>query len=203
MSYPQCGTYTGAVNTNRNVLRFTFSAATSTAPILTAYDDDNFDSVISEILAGTTVTSNSSFLKAVETTSGAPGGAWCTVSTNDASNPSGGPNALKGSDRYVPCSAVAGAGGTKLFNIVSYCPSDVSAGASGHSFAIVMKYTYTTTAPTLTWEINTGTEGTPVWTTFDSTHTLYFTGSGTTITSIEPVVYPFTGSKVCEEMWFG
>lgn len=204
MSYTQAALYDGSVNTNQNVIRFNFASyATSTAPILTAYDDDNFDTNANEILAGTTATSSTSFIKAIETTGGAPGAAWCTATTDDAANTAGGPNGLKGTDRYVPCTSVAAAGGNKLFNIVCYCPADVSPGTSSHEFVLVLKYTYTTTAPTVTWAFNTGTEGVPVWTTFATTHKMYFTGSGSTTSTIEPVVQPITGTKVCEELWFG
>lgn len=205
MTISQCTTYDGTLNTNQNVLKITFSEATSTAPILTAWDDSNLNSVTNEILAGTSGTSNTSWLKAVETTSGAPGSSWTssTVSLDDNSNPAGGPNALKGNDRFVPCASTASAGSSKLFNIVCYVPSDANSGTSGHTFVLSIRYSYTGTEPTITFYANTGSEASPTWTEISSGDTIYFAGPDTTSTSVDPVTAPSSGSKIVEEMWVG
>jgi len=205
MTITQCTTYDGTLNTNQNVLRIYFANyGTSTAPILTAWDDNNFNTTDNEVLAGTSATSNTSWIKAVETTSGAPGASWTgsTVSLANGSNPVGGPNCLKGNTYYVPCASTASANSAKLFNIVWYVPSDASAGTTGHSCVLTIRYCYVN-EPTVTWHLNTGTEGSPAWTEITDVDSIYVTGPDSTSTNADPVTAPASGAKIAEELWFG
>lgn len=139
----ECTTYDGTVNTAQNVFRIFFETnATSTAPILTAYDTSAHAADPSkEICAGTTTTGDTGFIKAIETTGGQPGSAWTTCGTG-----SGGAattNCLDGDQRYVQCAAAAGADSQKLFNMVIYVPDDAASGTTGHDPVLTCKYTYT------------------------------------------------------------
>jgi hypothetical protein len=142
-SYTQCTTYTGAVNTNQNVLRVYFANnPTSTPPRLTYYDDTNHGSDPSdEIAAGTAGTGNTGWIKATETTSGAPPSNWCTATTGSSGGAT--TNCLDGDQRYVECASAASANTAKLFNIVCYVPSDASSGTAGHDGVLSVRYTYT------------------------------------------------------------
>jgi hypothetical protein len=138
----QCSTYTGAVNTNRNVVGILFATnPTSTAPILQSWDTTSHSTTAYEMLAGTAGTSNTSWLKAYETTTGAPGSNWCTATTATAG--ANNPNALCGNTNYVQCATAATANETKTFNLVCWVPSDASAGTTGHTPQLTCKYTYT------------------------------------------------------------
>jgi hypothetical protein len=138
----QCATYDGTVNTNQNVIRIYFADnPTSTAPILTAWDTTAHSTTNYEMLAGTPGTSLSSWLKAIETTSGTPPAGWCTATTKIAGASTC--NALCGDTNYVQCVTSALANTAKLFNLVSYVPSDASSGYTGHTPQLTCKYTYT------------------------------------------------------------
>ncbi len=138
----KCATYDGTVNTNQNVLSILFATnPTATAPILTAWDTSAHSTVNYEMLAGTAGTSNTSWLKAIETTSGAPGAAWCTATL--ATGGAASPNALCGNTNYVQCAGAATANERKIFNFVCFVPSDASAGTTGHTPVLTCKYTFT------------------------------------------------------------
>lgn len=139
----ECTTYDhpSEASPNANVMRITFqNEATSTAPKLTAWDTTAHTTVANEILAGTTHTGGESWLKARETTDGAPAQNWCNNSTAVA-NPTI-TNALEGNEHYVTCAAAAASNGTKLFNLACAIPSDATAGGTGHTWVYTLKYTY-------------------------------------------------------------
>jgi len=138
----QCATYDGTVNTTSNVLSILFATnPTATAPILTSWDDTTHTTIAQEMLAGTTDTSSTSWLKAIETTGGAPSPAWCTATTvySGAHNP----NALAGNTNYVQCVSSATANERKRFNFVCFVPADASSGTTGHTPQLTVQYTYT------------------------------------------------------------
>lgn len=58
-------------------------------------------------------------------------------------------------------------------------------------------------APTILIKINTGTEGTPTWTTVGASDTITFTGSGSSDTDLRPVPRPAGANKVhiADELW--
>lgn len=108
---------------NQNVLRAFFAgAATTAAPILTAWDDSTLTTTIKQCLTGTANTANTSFFKGTESTLGAPVQNWCLVGTTNA----GGNiiNELNGAVNFVQCAAIAVAGGQKLFVLAMFVPSD-------------------------------------------------------------------------------
>lgn len=139
----QCTTYDGTVNTNQNLMRVYFADnPTSTPPELHAWDANDHTSADKEILAGTVSTNNTSYIKAIETTDGAPGPGWCNETT--ANTPaSGGATGLRGDDGYITCSSAAIANSEKLFNLVCYVCAETGAGLTGHDPVLTVKYTYT------------------------------------------------------------
>lgn len=127
---------------NANVLRVYFAnEPTSTPPELTAWDDNTHSTTAVEMLAGTTETSSTSFLKAAETTGAAPAQNWATYTTATSGGAS--INALKGTDNYIVCSSVASANTEKTFAIACVVPSDATSGTTGHTPVLTVRYTYT------------------------------------------------------------
>jgi hypothetical protein len=117
-------------------------------------------------------------LYAVSTTGGAPGANWKPAS---ATAGSANPNRLKGTTNYVTDTATPGAGGATLFNLGAEVPSDAAVpSSSSMAHMIQVRYTYTGTAPSLTWALNEGTEGSPSWATITpATHGLRYCNSST------------------------
>ena len=138
----QAALYDGTVNLNQNVMSIFFANnPTTTPPILTAWDDTSHSTVIQEMLAGTSETGNTSWLKAIETTAGAPIAPWCDEATAYAGANS--PNALCGDTNYVQCASAAIANERKIFNFVCFVPATAAPGTTGHTPQLTCKYTYT------------------------------------------------------------
>lgn len=148
-----------------NVLKVLFSEATTDIPVLEAWDDYGFNTTLIELFTGTTINGNIPLLAAVATTDGAPSSDWVP-----ASPVAGGAtaNRLKGNTNYVNlASAALAADDEVLFNLSWEVPADVTI-PSNLSAVITIKFSYSGSAPILTWSFNDnqagGTEGTPVWT---------------------------------------
>lgn len=134
-------------NTNQNVLRMNETGGTdgtADPPVLTAYDDatdaGNRTNPTVAVLAGTAGSSNVSFIRAIETTGGAPGAGW--TGQVHATAPSAG-NPLDGdqTNEKVTCASALAASGNKTFNIAACAPHDSPAGLT--SFVLAATYTYT------------------------------------------------------------
>jgi len=150
----------------QNVIKVTFSEATSDIPKLMAYDDYNFATTDHEVFGGTVGNGNKSMISAVATTDGAPVASWKPASAT----PGGATiNRLKGATSYVNLSAAAlAAGESVMFNLCWEIPSD--AAIPSDLFAVFMiEFNYPGAAPIITWEVNDnedgGSDGTPSWTT--------------------------------------
>lgn len=141
-TFNQCATY-GSVNTNQYVLKVSFATnPTSTAPILTYYDDvDHGADPDDEMATGTSGTNNTGFLKAIETTDGQPAASWCSGTTGVAGAST--INCLDGDQSFVQCAAAATAGADKYFNMCGWLPSDATAGTAEHDGVLSVKYTHT------------------------------------------------------------
>lgn len=134
-------------NANQNVLRARETGGadgTADPPELTAYDDatdagNRTDPAIT-ILAGTAGSSNISFIRAIETTAGAPGAGW--TGQTHAAAPSAGAalDGNKASEKVVCASALA-ASGNKTFNLAACAPHDSPTGLT--TFVYAVQYTYT------------------------------------------------------------
>lgn len=178
---------TGAGNNNaQNVFKVTFSTALSTAPKYEAWDNSQTfpakdaagSTTAKEVFTGTAGNGSKPMLYLAATTSAAPGANWKPAS---ASAGSANPNRLKGTTNYVTDPTTPGASGAILFNIGLEVPSDATVpSSSSMAFLLQIRYTYTGSAPSLTWEFNEGTEGTPSWTALTpGTHGLRFCNSST------------------------
>jgi len=203
-TYTQVTTYEQDISTavNTNVGAIQFSEAI-TGGRLTAWDDSNHNSTNKEILAGTTGTSNNSWLRAgitaenVSPSEGAgslPSG-WKTQTVTDTTFQ------LKGDTYYQTFGAIS-AGNQVRFVITCFIPYDTSSGTAGHNPVLTVRYTYSGSAPTVTWYWNTGTESSPTWTEQTSSYSAYFTGPDTTSSSLDLVTAPSSGTKFPEELWF-
>jgi len=203
-TYAQVVTYQQDISTatNTNVLAIQFSQAI-TGGRLTAWDTTAHSTVAKEILAGTTEMGANSWLRAgVTATNVAPTAGAGTMPTGwTAQTKTTTTFQLKGDTYYVSFGAV-GAGNQARFVVTCYVPYDSGSGTTGHDPVYTCRYTYTGTAPTVTWYWNTGTEAAPTWTEQTSSFACYPTGPDTTTTTLDPVTAPATGTKFPEEWWW-
>lgn len=153
----------------QNVFGVAFSQDLSSLVKYEAYDNDQtfptLDTVVTtanDVLAGTAGNSSKSMVCLVDTTNAAPSSSWKPAS---ATAGEANPNRLKGQTNYVEQDGdIIEATERITFNMVVEVPSDATT-AMAMGFDLLVRYTYTGTAPTLTWAVNTGTEETPSWTT--------------------------------------
>lgn len=167
MAIPAKATGYGNNSTAKNVFRLEFSTALSAAPKYELYDGATFPATGSatttsnEIFAGTAGNSNKPMMSLADTNS-APASNW-----KPASATAGGAvliNRMKGQTNFVTAGNTPGAGGAITWNMVLEVPSDATPGSAGQAHDLLVRYSYTGTAPTLAWKFNEGTEGTPSWT---------------------------------------
>ncbi len=156
----------GNNSTAQNVIRVTFSEATSDAPRLEAWDDYSFATVANEVFTGTTGNGDIPMIAAVGTTDSAPASAWVPATATGGGATA---NLLEGNTSYCNLSASSvAAAGNVTFNLNWKVPYDASI-PSDMAAVLVVRFSYTGPAPVLTWAFNDddggGTEGTPVWTT--------------------------------------
>ncbi|MDD5068081.1 MAG: hypothetical protein PHN89_00570 [Candidatus Pacebacteria bacterium] len=178
---------TGAGNNNaQNVFKVTFDQALSTPPKIEAWDNSQAfpakdaagATTAKEIFTGTAGNGTKPMLYAVATTSSAPGANWKPASATAGSD---NPNRMKGTTNYVTDPTTPGLGDAILFNLGLEAPYDATVpSSSSMAHMIQIRYTYTGTAPALTWAFNEGTEETPSWTTITpGTHGLQYCNSST------------------------
>lgn len=182
MAIPNKATGYGNNSTAQNVFRITFSQALSSAPKYEAYDGGSFPAVGSAtttsntVFAGTAGNSNKPMLSLVATTNAAPSSNWKPAS---ATGGSANPNRMKGQTNFVTDPSTPGAGGVIRWNEVLEVPSDATT-SSTMAVDLLIRYTYTGSAPSLTWAFNEGSEGSPTWTNLTpGTHGLRHCRTGT------------------------
>lgn len=199
---------TGAGNSdNANVFRIVFSQALSSAPKYEAWDNsDTFPAVDSsgsttakEIFAGTAGNSNKPMLSLVDTSSASPGASWKPAS---ATAGSANPNRLKGTTNYVTATVTPASGEDITFNMVGEFPSDaIVPSTSSMNYLLQIRYTYTGSAPSLSYYFNEGTEGSPSWTAFTpGTHGMRHTNSGATVDNYK-LTLPSSSTVDTGEIW--
>lgn len=203
MSIPLKVTGAGNNSTAQNVYKVSFSDALSSAPKYEAWDnsstfpavDSSGSTVAKEIFTGTTGNSNKPMLSLVATTSSAPTSAWKPAS---ATAGSANPNRMKGDTNYVTDPTTPGAGAAILFNMCLEVPSDATVPSSSSMNALLeIVYTYTGSAPTVSWYANEGTEATPTWTQLTpGTHGMRFCNStaSTSDTATWKLTLPASGT---------
>jgi len=203
----------GAGNNNATkVFKVVFSTALSTAPKIEAWDnsstfpakDASGSTTAKEIFTGTTGNGNLPELAAwsggAEADGTLPGASW---HPSEATEGSANPNLLKGTTNYVTCTNTPGAGGNIVFNISERVGYDATVPSTTTMAAIIqLRYTYTGSAPSLTYYYNdAGTEETPSWTTFTpGTHGVRFCNSGT-VEGTYKLTLPAADTVDAGELW--
>ena len=108
---------------------------------------------------------------------------------------------MKGQTNFVTDPSTPGAGGVIRWNEVLEVPSDATT-SSTMAVDLLIRYTYTGGAPTLTWAFNEGTEATPTWTTLTpGTHGVRHTRSGTIAGGPYLANIPASGTEDSVEGW--
>lgn len=160
----------GNGNTNRNVFAVLFDQDLSSLCVYEAYDNvATFPNVGAlETVANPIFTksdhASGSFICLIDTTNAAPGASdWqASIPADSAEN---NPNRIKGATYTVEQDGSnVSAGGRITFNmVIEVDHSALTTDAMG--FDLTVRYTYTGTAPSPVFQYNTGTEGTPSWST--------------------------------------
>jgi hypothetical protein len=213
MAIPSKATGGGNTSQARNVFRVTFSQTLSAVPTLEAWDDNTYATTANEIFAGTDVMStihNGSvpLLAAAATTTDTPASDWNPSDISSVVSGGATINRLKGTTNYVNLASTApNASDTIRFNLCLEIPSDATVpSTSSLTHVVAVRYQYTGSAPTLTWEFNDddagGTEGTPSWTTITAggTHIIKHGDSGVASSNIF-VTRPSSGTTEAAETW--
>lgn len=206
MAIPNKATGYGNNSTARNVFAVSFSQNLSSLVKYEAYDNDQtfpaVDTVLTVaniILAGTTGNSNKSMVCLVDTSNAAPSSAWKPA---NATAGEANPNRLKGQTNYVEQDgSIVTAGGRITFNMCVEVPYDTQT-SDPMGFDLLVRYTYTGTAPTVTFQFNEGTEGTPTWTSLTvGTHGIKHCRSGSSSPSNLFANIPVSGTEDTAEGW--
>lgn len=175
MAIPSKAIGAGQATAATNVFRITWSTALSTAPKYEAWDnsatfpakDAAGATTTKEIFTGTTGNGSkpSLYLYDGGATPTAPGTNWKPTS---ATGGSANPNRLKGTTNYVTAGATPGAAGFIWFNMGGEFGFDATVpSTTAYNYLLQIRYTYTGSAPTLTYSYNDGgTEGSPTWLTW-------------------------------------
>lgn len=198
----------GAGNNNAaNVFRIVFSEALSTAPIYEAWDnsqtfpakDSEGQTTNKEVFTGTIGNGQIPMLSLVDTSSGAPGANWKPITPTVGSD---NPNRLKGQTNYVTSTTTPSASGEITFNMCGEFPFDASVPSDDEmNYILQIRYTYTGTAPTLTYYFNEGTEGSPSWTQWTpGTHGMRHTNEGASVGNYK-LTLPTSGVSNTGEIW--
>jgi hypothetical protein len=195
--------------------KVTFDQALSTAPKIEAWDnsatfpakDASGSTTAKEIFTGTTGNGSKPMLAAWSGgSSAAPtlptgGAAWHPAS---ATGGTANPNLLLGTTNYVTCTNTPALGENTVFNLSLKVASDCTVPSSASMAHIVqIRYTYTGTAPALTFAGNDGgTETTPAWTTFvpGTNGVRYCNASTVWATGPYKLTLPETGTLVAPEL---
>jgi len=115
------------------VFKITFDTALLSAPVISAYDNTDFDSWDIAMLAGTEETNFTGLMKCFasgnETVNTPPAVGWARKETGHAG--SGNPNALTGSSSFVTIPLIPGVGGDFTFTMAVALPSDADYGKEG------------------------------------------------------------------------
>lgn len=199
----------GNNSTDRNVFGFLTDEDLSSLIKYYAYDnDETFPTVDdlatadNEVLAG----ANSlllSMVSLVDTSNAAPSSDWMP---SGATGGEANPNRLQGDTSYVEQDGtILSAAGRATYNMVVEVPSfALTSMAFGFDLKIV--YSYTGAVPTPKFQINIGTEGTPIWEDISETSSVYGilhtrTGSGLAGDGNYNANIPETGVELTVEAW--
>jgi len=211
MSIPSKAVGAGDVDSTM-VFKVAFSTALSTAPKVEAWDnsatfparDAAGATTAKEIFTGTTENSDYPELAAwsggISSAPNKPGASWHPASPSAGS---ANPNLLLGTTNYVTCTNTPGAGEDTVFNLSLIVGYDATVPSTASMAALIqVRYTYTGSAPSLTFTYNDGgTETTPVWTEFTpGTHGVRFCNAGT-VEGTYKLTLPSSGEVTASELW--
>ena len=205
-----------------NAFRAVFTVADhSDLPRLQAWDNEQLNTHAIELLTGTTENGDVSGLCAASTNdgNGDPGAAWATALAQTA----GGAvvNRLQGDVAYVILGTVVPVSPFPVYRTFQFAvgiASDMASGTVGHQPYLAVKSFYTGAVPTLDFEYNNGTEGSPAWqpmtsqpggtvNAIDVGTAIHATGPDTTggvggnNGVLDPITKPGSGEKFAEEYW--
>ncbi len=212
MAIPAQVTGGGGATSATKCFKATFSTALSSAPKLEGWDntqtfparDASGATASKEIFTGTADNLWYPCLAAwsggAESSGNLPGANWHPDSPTAGS---ANPNLLMGLTNFVTCTNTPGVGGDIVFNLSLLIADDMSTpSASSMAHILQIKYTYTGTAPVITFAFNEGTEGTPSWTAMvPGTDGHRFCNSGTA-PSTYVLTMPGSGEEtVAAEIW--
>jgi len=206
MAIPAKATGYGNNSTARNVFKIAFSQDCSQVAKYEMYDrtaawpaTGTLTTVTKKIFVGTAGQSNIPMMSLVDATSSAPASAWKPASPTAGS---ANPNRMKGQTNYVSSQATPTSSVPLLFNKVLEVPSDLLATEDSEMYHdLLVRYTYTGAAPTLTWSFNEGTEATPTWTTMTpGTHGIRHCKSGAGAGDYYAII-PESGTEDTVEGW--
>jgi hypothetical protein len=196
----------GNNSTARNVFGFKIGAADALSSLIKyeCYDNDNAFPAVDTQTSNTNDifvngASSYSMISLVDTSNSAPSSAW------KPSSPSAGeanPNRMLGQTNYVEQDgSILGNDGRATFNMVIEVPSTAQTSYS-MGFDLLIRYTYTqASAPTVIFQINEGTEGTPTWTTMTpGTHGVKHCRSGSSSTDCYANI-PASSNEDTEDGW--
>jgi hypothetical protein len=210
MAIPNKATGAGNLHAVANVFKITFDQALSTAPKYEAWDntqafpakDASGATTAKEIFTGTAGNSSLPYLYLVDTNAGATASAsdWKPVA---ATGGSANPNRLKGTTSYVTATNTPALGEFITFNIGAEVPYDAAVPSdSSCNFLLQIRYTYTGTAPSLTYTFNEGSEATPSWTTLvPGTNGIRFCNTGTVGGGPYKLTLPAASTVDAAEVW--
>lgn len=204
-----------------NVMRMVFETADhSDIPQLSAWDDETMTTVASECLAGTTANGLKSLVMAASTNdgNGATGATWATALPQTAGGAVA--NRLRGNYSFVLLGTAVPVGPFPVYRTWQYAAavaSDSQVGVIGYQPVIACKVFYTGAPPTVHFDYNQGTSGSPSWVRMTSApkgtampmgvaNTLHATGPDTVggtsnDGALDPVTKPGTGERIAPEFW--
>lgn len=205
-----------------NAFRAVFEGADqSDIPQLTAWDDHNMTTTVIESLAGTPANSNKSMVLAVSTNdgNGSPGVGWATALAQTEGGAVA--NRLKGSSSFVLLGTTPPTSPFpkhRTFNYAMAACADSQVGSVGYQPVLAAKVFYTGAAPTVNFDYNDNTEGSPNWVRMTSSakgvampmgigNTIHATGPdtdggvGSNDGVLDAVTKPGAGEKFAEEYW--
>jgi hypothetical protein len=124
---------------------------------------DSVETANNEVLAGTD-SAALSMVSLVDTTNASPGASW---KPGSATPGEANPNRMQGNTSYVQQDGTIRSSSERItFNMVVEVPDDaLTSMAFGFDLKIV--YSYTGATPTVDFQVNTGTEGSPSWQTIE------------------------------------
>ena len=156
----------GNNSTARNVFGVLFSEALSALVKYYCYDNDetfpatdDLETADNDVLAGVD-SLNLSMVSLIDSTNAAPTSDWKPASATPGE---ANPNRMQGATSYVEQDgAIRGASERITFNMVVEVPAEATT-VMAFGFDLKIVYSYTGAEPTVSFQVNTGTEGSPSW----------------------------------------